>query len=125
DTATAEAFAAVREDRQLEVWKEVSGQPRNAEHVHHVIASGWIDAKLALFELSGVPESAVSTDLFNEQVLVERRAFMEAQAAALSAQRQQMTEEGWSEVVIGKREDVQDRLLTMNIMDFDQETRRR
>jgi hypothetical protein len=39
DTAAAEAFATVPEDRQLEVWKEVNGNPRHAEHVRNVIAN--------------------------------------------------------------------------------------
>src|SRR5258705_7066896 len=49
DTATAEAFAAVPTDRQLEVWKELHGKPRPAEHVRNVIANAWIDAKHGLF----------------------------------------------------------------------------
>jgi len=113
DTATAEAFAAVPEDRQLEVWKEVGGHPRHAEHVRNVIANAWIDAKHALFDLSTLSESAVSRDLFGDRVLVERQAFMEAQTQALETQGQAMTEDGWSQVVIGRREDVQDRLYAM------------
>src|SRR5205814_2569306 len=101
DTATAEAFAAVPTDRQLEVWKELNGNPRHAEHVRNIIANAWIDAKHALFDLATLPQSAVSRDLFEDRVLVERQAFMEAQAQALDAQRQALTEEGWSEVVIG------------------------
>src|SRR5258706_1950521 len=99
DTATAEAFAAVPEDRQLEVWKELNGNPRHAEHVRNVIANAWIDSKDALFDISTLPESAVSRDLFNDRVLIERQAFMAAQTSALDAQRQALSEEGWKEVV--------------------------
>ncbi len=127
DTATAEAFAAVPEDRQLEVWKEVGGNPRHAEHVRNVIANAWIDATLAKFDLSTIADSAVSRDLFGDRVLIERQAFMEAQTQALAAQRQALTEEGWAEVVIGKREDVQDRLYAMDTPErqFDDPTNRK
>ena len=47
DTSISEAFASVPPERQLEVWKEVDGHPRHAEHVRNVIAHNWIDAKLA------------------------------------------------------------------------------
>jgi ParB/RepB/Spo0J family partition protein len=97
DTATAETFSAVPEDRQLEVWKEVGGHPRHAEHVRNVIAHDWIDAELALFDRSSLPDSAVSQDLFADTVLVERKAFLEAQANALVAEQEAMTEDGWSE----------------------------
>src|SRR5205085_3934899 len=49
DTATAEAFAAVPEDRQVEVWQELHGNPRHAEHVRNLIAHAWIDSQHALF----------------------------------------------------------------------------
>jgi ParB family chromosome partitioning protein len=113
DTGTAEAFASVPPDRQLEVWKEVGGKPQNAQHVRNVIAHAWIDAADATFDLSKLPEGSVSRDLFAERVLVERKAFMEAQAEALLAQRQALTEEGWGEVVVGPQADVQDRLYAM------------
>jgi ParB family transcriptional regulator, chromosome partitioning protein len=113
DTATAEAFASVPPDRQLEVWQEVGGNPQHAQHVRNVIAHAWIDAKSATFDLSKLPESAVSKDLFAERVLVERKAFMEAQAEALLAQRQALIEEGWADVVVGPQGDVQDRLYAM------------
>jgi ParB family chromosome partitioning protein len=113
DTATAEAFASVPPDRQLEVWQEVGGNPQHAQHVRSVIAHAWIDAGSATFDLSTLPEGTVSRDLFAERVLIERKAFMEAQAAALLAQRQTLIEEGWSEVVIGPQADVQDRLWSM------------
>jgi ParB family chromosome partitioning protein len=38
DTATAKAFAAVPKEKQLEVWKQVGGNPRHAEQVRNVIA---------------------------------------------------------------------------------------
>jgi ParB family chromosome partitioning protein len=114
DTATAEAFSAVPEDRQLEVWQEVNGHTRHAEHVRNVIAHDWIDVELALFDRSTLPESAISQDLFADKVLVERKAFLEAQANALAAEQKAMTEDGWSEVIVGRREDVQDRLLSMD-----------
>jgi ParB family chromosome partitioning protein len=127
DTATAEAFAAVPEDRQLEVWKELGGNPRHAEHVRNIIAHAWIDATHALFDLSTVPDSAVSRDLFGDRVLIERQAFMEAQVQALDLQRQAMTEDGWSEVVVDRREDMQDRLYAMESpeREFDEETSRK
>ena len=84
DTATAEAFASVPPDRQLEVWQEVGGNPQHAQHVRNVIAHAWIDAASATFDLSKLPDGAVSRDLFAERVLVERKAFMEAQAEALA-----------------------------------------
>src|SRR5436190_9951843 len=84
DTATAEAFAAVPQEKQLEVWRELNGNPRHAEHVRNVIANAWIDAKHAMFDLSTLTESAMSRDLFGDRVLIERQAFMEAQAQMLS-----------------------------------------
>ena len=124
DTATAEAFAAVPEDRQLEVWKELHGNPRHAEQVHNIIAHAWIDAKHALFDPSTLPDLSVSRDLFGDRVLVERQAFMEAQAKALDVQRQALAEEGWADVVVGRREDVQDRLYAMDTpeREFDEQT---
>lgn len=114
DTAIAQAFAAVPPDRQLAVWQELQGNPRHAEHVRNVIAHAWIDAEHAAFDLSELPESAVSRDLFGDRTLVERQAFMEAQAKALEDQRHALTEDGWAEVVVARREDVQDRLYAMN-----------
>jgi ParB-like chromosome segregation protein Spo0J len=127
DTAMAEAFAAVPKDRQLDVWKEVNGNPRHAEHVRNVIAHAWIDSEHALFELSSLSDAVVSRDLFNERVLVERQAFMEAQANALESQRQALIEEGWNEVIVGRREDVQDRLYSMDTpeSDYDEQTNRK
>ena len=116
DTATAEAFCAVPEDRQLQVWKEVNGHPHHAQHVRNIIASSWIDATHALFDVSTLPASAVSQDLFAERVLVERSAFMDAQAQAVAKERTALIEDGWSDVVMGRREDVHDRLLSMEIL---------
>jgi len=78
DTATAEAFCAVPEAKQIDVWKEVNGHPTNAHHVRSVIASEWIDSKLALFDVSTLPPSVISQDLFGEKILVQRQAFMDA-----------------------------------------------
>jgi ParB family chromosome partitioning protein len=124
DTATAEAFASVPPDRQLEVWQEVGGNPQHAQHVRNVIAHAWIDAASATFDVSTLPEGTVSRDLFAERVLVERKAFMEAQAEALLAQRQALTEEGWAEVVVGPQADVQDRLYAMSDapQEYDEQT---
>jgi len=113
DTATAEAFASVPPDRQLEVWQEVGGNPQHAQHVRNVIAHAWIDAASATFDVSKLPEGTVSRDLFAERVLIERKAFMEAQAEALLAERQKLVEEGWADVVVGPQADVQDRLWSM------------
>ncbi|HEY4329536.1 MAG TPA: ParB/RepB/Spo0J family partition protein [Phycisphaerae bacterium] len=105
DTATAEAFAAVTDDRQRQVWGEVQGQPRHAEHVRRIIAHGWIDASHALFDVASLPEHAVNHDLFSEQILVERTAFMDAQTNALAVQRQELEEQGWSEALSCKHEE--------------------
>ena len=124
DTATAEAFASVPADRQLEVWQEVGGNPQHAQHIRNVIANAWIDAASATFDVSKLPDTAVSRDLFAERVLVERKVFMEAQAEALLAQRQALIEEGWAEVVVGPQADVQDRLFSMTQapQEYDEQT---
>jgi len=124
DTATAEAFASVPPDRQLEVWQEVGGSPHHAQHVRNVIAHAWIDASAAIFDVSKLPEGTVSRDLFNDKVLIERKAFMEAQAESLLAERQKLAEDGWSEVVVGPQADVQDRLYSMSEapQEYDQPT---
>ena len=90
-TAIAEAFAAVPEDKQLEVWEELHGNPLHADQVRNVIAHAWIDDEHALFDVSSLPDGAVSRDLFGDRVLIERKAFMEAQAQALDLQRQALT----------------------------------
>jgi hypothetical protein len=127
DTGTAEAFAAVPEDRQLEIWQETGGHPRHAEHVRNIIANGWIDASHAMFDISTLPESVVTRDLFGDRVLIERQAFMDGQTQALESQRQALSEDGWHEVIIGRREDVQDRLFAMNTPEraFDKETEKK
>jgi ParB family chromosome partitioning protein len=124
DTATAEAFASVPPERQLEVWQEVGGNPQHAQHVRNVIAHAWIDATSATFDVSKLPEGTVSRDLFAERVLVERKVFMEAQAEALLALRQALLDEGWAEVVVGPQGDVQDRLFSMTQapQEYDQPT---
>lgn len=114
DTGTAEAFAAVPPERQSEIWTEVGGQPHHAEHVRRVIAHGWIEAGHALFDLAKLPDSVVSRDLFSERVLVERKAFLDAQAEALVAERETLIEDGWAEVVLARQQDVQDRLWSMD-----------
>ena len=63
--------------------------------MHNVIANAWIDSKDALFDISTLPELAVSRDLFNDRILIERQAFMTAQANVLDDQRRSLTEEGW------------------------------
>jgi len=127
DTAIAEAFASVPEERQTEVWKEVGGAPRHADHVRNVIVNAWIDAKYGQFDLAAIPDAAVSRDLFGDRILVERQAFMAAQTEALQLRRQAMMEQGWSEVIIGRREDVQDRLYAMDRpeREFDDATSRK
>ena len=104
DTGTAEGFSAVPEDRQLAIWQELNGSPRNADQVRNIIATAWIDGANALFDLSILPESSVSRDLFSDRVLIERKAFMEAQGQALAKEREALREEGWAEVVAGRRE---------------------
>jgi ParB/RepB/Spo0J family partition protein len=106
DTATAEAFASVPDEKQVEVWTELNGCPRHADHVRNVIGHGWIDAKHALFDVSTLPDWTVSRDLFSETVRVERAPFMSAQLEAMGAERERLIEEGWREVVAGRFEDV-------------------
>jgi len=113
DTATAEAFACVPESRQEEIWQETGGNPRHADHVRNIVANAWLDAGHALFDPDALPASAVSRDLFSQRVLVERSAFLQAQADALAREREALTEDGWSEVVIGPQAEVQDRLWAM------------
>jgi len=113
DTATAEAFAAVPDERQEEIWRETGGKPRHAEQVRNIVNNAWMDASHALFDVNTLTEPAVSRDLFSQRVLVERSAFMQAQADALNREREGLIEEGWSEVVIGPQADIQDRLWTM------------
>jgi len=127
DIGIAEAFSAIPEDRQIAIWQELNGSPRSAEQVRNIIAAAWIDSAHALFDLSSLPESAVSRDLFSDRVLIERNAFMEAQSQALAKEQEALREEGWAEVVAGRREDVQDRLYSMQALDqeFDEKTTRK
>ena len=124
DTATAEAFASVPEDRQQGVWQELNGHPRHAEHVRNIIAHEWIDATHALFDVAALPPSAISRDLFSEKVLVERTAFMAAQHEVLAAERHKLIEDGWKEVVVGPYEDVHRLPLAMDVpeKEFDEAT---
>jgi ParB family chromosome partitioning protein len=124
DTGTAEAFAAVPPKRQEQVWQEIGGNPQHAHHVRNVIEHGWIDAAHALFDITALPEPAVSRDLFGERVLIERQAFLAAQAEALEAERSALAEDGWAEVVVAPQSDVQDRLWAMEAapVDYDDET---
>ncbi len=127
DTATAEAFACVPDERQMVVWEELRGDPQHAQHVRNVIANGWIDASRAIFDVSTLKDSVVSRDLFSERVLVEREAFMDAQSAALTVEKTVLEEEGWAEAVLGKRQEVQDRLYAMDTpsQEFDGATQRK
>jgi len=113
DTATAEAFAAVPPERQVELWQETGGQPRHAQHVRNLIEHAWIDAKHAVFDVKSLPEGTVSGDLFQDRVLVERKAFMAAQTEALHAERHALSEDGWAESVVAEQHEVQDLLLAM------------
>lgn len=112
-TATAEAFASVPAARQQELWKETGGNPRHAQHVRNLIEDRWIDAGLALFDVATIPPGLVSSDLFRERVLIERAAFMEAQAGALARERERLLEDGWAEVVVAERSEIQSRLYSM------------
>lgn len=110
----AEAFAAVPETRQEELWTELGGSPRSAEQVRAMIEHTWIPAAHALFDVASLPPEAISHDLFGGNVLIERSVFLNAQAEALTAEQARLTDEGWNEVVIAPREEVQDRLYGMD-----------
>jgi len=127
DTAAAEAFASVPEEKQLAVWKDVNGQPQNAHHVRRIIANDYIDLSVGIFDRSVLPENAITQDLFSEQVLVERSAFLKAQADAMTEHRQRLLDGGWSEVVCGQRGNVQDRLYAMDPIEkeFDVKTEKK
>ena len=127
DIGTAEAFAAVPEERQVTIWQELNGHPQHAQQVRNIIAAAWIDADHALFDLSVLPESAVSRDLFSDRVLIERTAFMEAQNQALAKEQETLREDGWSEVITSRQDEVQDRLYAMNVprRQLDERTRRK
>lgn len=124
DTSIAEALSAVPADRQELIWKELNGQPRHAEQVRRIIASAWIDASFALFDLSKVPEHAVTKDLFNEKILVERTAFMRSQTEALEAQKLNLVDQGWKHVVAGNHPDLEPQIQSMDEAprEYDKET---
>ena len=115
DTATAEAFASVPDGKQVEVWAELNGHPRHADHVRNVIAHGWVDARFALFDVSTLPDWTVSRDLFSETVRAERAPFMSAQVEAMGVERERLIEAGWREVVAGRYEDVGRLPSTMDV----------
>lgn len=110
--STAEAFAAVPPERQVELWKEVHGKPRDGDQVRNLIRNDWVPITYALFDVNAVDPTAVSEDLFGGRVLMKRSVFFDAQSAALIALREQLLDEGWKEVRIGDREDLQERMLT-------------
>ncbi len=124
DTATAEVFATVPAERQAEVWGEVDGKVHHARHAENLIASGWIDAAHARFDVDSLPVGAVSSDLFGDRVRIDRKVFMEKQAEALVAERDALLDDGWVEVVIAPRDEVQDRLYAMTPapVGFDEDT---
>lgn len=125
DTGTAEVFSSVPAVKQLEVWNEVDGKVHHAHHARNLIQNDWIDAKLARFDVDLLPGGAVSSDLFNDCVLIERKAFMEAQAEAVAAESEALTEDGWGEVVVAPHGDVYDRLTGMDhpAPDYDEPTK--
>jgi ParB family transcriptional regulator, chromosome partitioning protein len=127
DIAIAEAFTAVPESRQAEIWKELNGHPAHAQHVRNIIQSAWIDSSNALFDLSMLPPEAVSRDLFGDRVLVERKAFMDAQAEALVKEQQELLESGWSNVITGGRDQVPGELYSMEAapLQLDAKTQRK
>ena len=107
------------------MWQEVGGDPQHAHHVRNVIEHGWIDAAHALFDIgTRCRNPAVSRDLFGERVLIERQAFLAAQAEALEAERAALAEDGWAEIVVAPQSDVQDRLWSMEAaaVDYDEAT---
>jgi ParB family chromosome partitioning protein len=114
DTATAEAFSAVPAGQQAEIWKQLNGSTCDAATVRHLIHSVWINAEKALFDVSSLPAEAVSSDLFSAEVLVERKAFLQAQQQAVEARQQALAAEGWNEVVVTDRESIRDRLWSMD-----------
>ncbi|MEO1236964.1 MAG: hypothetical protein AAFX76_09275, partial [Planctomycetota bacterium] len=105
DTATAEVFASVPSAAQAEAWESCGRRVTNHHHAQQLIASDWIDAKHALFDVdalsggnsggSGGVSGGVSRDLFSERVMVERKAFFAAQAQAVEAEQERLLESGW------------------------------
>lgn len=115
DTAVAEVFSSVPQAEQLSIWKSLGGES-GAElyRVRQVIGSKWISAKKAIFDISTLPPEAITTDLFGDDVLIERDAFIKAQEAAIESKRQALSEDGWGEVVVTSPEQVRDRLWSMD-----------
>ena len=114
DTGTAEVFACVPTAKQVEVWRELGEQPRDARHVRTIIDHQWIDAQHARFDVETLSSSAISRDLFSDRVLIERQTFFDAQIQALEQERLGLLDDGWNEVVIAAREDTFDRLHSMD-----------
>jgi ParB/RepB/Spo0J family partition protein len=115
DTAVAEVFSSVPQSEQLAIWKSLGGES-GAElyRVRQVIGSQWISAKKAIFDVSTLPPEAVTADLFGDDVLIHRDAFIKAQEAAIESKRQSLSEDGWGEVVVTTPEQVRDRLWSMD-----------
>lgn len=113
DTAAAEAFAAVPVKQQLAIWKELEGRSVHAAHVRHLIANAWISAKSALFDVETLPNESVSADLFGDDTLIEREAFLREQQKALEARQHALKEDGFAEVIVTNMDEVRDRLWSM------------
>jgi len=113
DTATAEAFAAVPVKQQLAIWKELEGRNVYASQVRHLIANAWISAKSALFDVGTLPPDSVSADLFGEDTLIEREAFLREQQKTLEARQHALKEDGFAEVIVSNMDEVRDRLWSM------------
>lgn len=127
DTSTAEVFSSLPEAEQEKVLLEFGNNLRHSQQLRNYLAHQWIDAKHALFDVATLPESSVSTDLFNDEVRVERTAFFEAQARAIEAERTKLTEEGWSQVLAGPREELYSSLASLDPAErmFDAKTTRK
>ena len=127
DTATAEIFASVPPQRQMEAWCEVDGRIQHANHAKRLIESRWIDARYARFDVDQIPDEALGSDLFSQREMIERQAFMKAQAEAVEQERQALLDDGWNEVVVAERSEVFDRLQSMGHAEgqFDPETQAR
>lgn len=115
DTAVAEVFSSVPQFEQLSIWRALGGES-GAElyRVRQVIGSQWISAKKAIFDVSTLPPEAVTADLFGDDVLIHRDAFIQAQEAAIEQRKTSLAEDGWGEVVVTTAENVRDRLWSMD-----------
>ena len=109
----AEAFSAVPPERQVELWQEMDGKPRDARHVKGVIENEWIAAGHALFDIGSLDPNAVSHDLFGGSILVQRSVFLQAQTAALTEERSRLLDDGWREVIVAEPDAVRDRIYSM------------